>query len=54
MATREAAAAMHLSYETVRDYLKLIYQKLRVRTRTGAVLRLLESGHDNQSPARRS
>lgn len=40
---KEAAAELHLSYETVRDYLKTIYQKLHVRSRTEAVLRFLES-----------
>jgi DNA-binding NarL/FixJ family response regulator len=43
MAPKEAAAALHLSYETVRDYLKQIYQKLHVRSRTEAVLRYLEA-----------
>jgi DNA-binding NarL/FixJ family response regulator len=41
---KEAAAELNLSYETVRDYLKQIYQKLHVRSRTEAVLRFLESG----------
>lgn len=44
MVPKEAAAALHLSYETVRDYLKQIYQKLHVRSRTEAVLRFLEAG----------
>ncbi len=43
MAPKEAAALLHLSYETVRDYLKQIYQKLHVRSRTEAVLRYLEA-----------
>lgn len=42
MAPKEAAAELHISYETVRDYLKQIYQKLHVRSRTEAVLRFLE------------
>ncbi len=42
-ATKEVAAELHLSYETVRDYLKQIYQKLHVRSRTEAVLRYLEN-----------
>lgn len=42
-APKEAAAILHLSYETVRDYLKQVYQKLHVRSRTEAVLRYLES-----------
>lgn len=44
LATKEVAAEIHLSYETVRDYLKQIYQKLHVRSRTEAVLRFLEAG----------
>lgn len=44
IAPKEAAAELHISYETVRDYLKQIYQKLHVRSRTEAVLRFLESG----------
>ena len=41
---KEAAAQLSLSYETVRDYLKRIYKKLHVRSRTEAVLRYLEAG----------
>ena len=48
MAPKEVAAELFLSYETVRDYLKNIYQKLHVRSRTEAVLKYLEAG---QSPA---
>jgi len=44
MTTKEAAAELNISYETVRDYLKQIYQKLHVRSRTEAVLRFLEAG----------
>lgn len=44
MAPKEAAAELHISYETVRDYLKQIYQKLHVRSRTEAVLRFLNAG----------
>ena len=44
MSPKEAAAELSLSYETVRDYLKQIYQKLHVRGRTEAVLRFLEAG----------
>lgn len=40
---KEAAAELHLSYETVRDYMKRIYQKLHVRSRTEAVLRYLDA-----------
>lgn len=38
MAPKEAAANLEISYETVRDYLKQIYKKLHVRSRTEAVL----------------
>lgn len=41
---KEAAAQLSLSYETVRDYLKHIYRKLHVRSRTEAVLKYLEAG----------
>lgn len=44
MVPKEAAAELGISYETVRDYLKQIYQKLHVRSRTEAVLRFLNSG----------
>jgi DNA-binding NarL/FixJ family response regulator len=40
---KEVAAELFISYETVRDYLKQIYQKLHVRSRTEAVLRYLEA-----------
>jgi DNA-binding NarL/FixJ family response regulator len=43
MAPKEAAAELGISYETVRDYLKQVYQKLHVRSRTEAVLRFLEA-----------
>jgi DNA-binding NarL/FixJ family response regulator len=43
LVAKEAASELHLSYETVRDYLKTIYQKLHVRSRTEAVLRFLEA-----------
>jgi len=43
MVPKEAASDLNLSYETVRDYLKQIYQKLHVRSRTEAVLRFLEA-----------
>lgn len=42
-APKEVAAELFISYETVRDYLKQIYQKLHVRSRTEAVLRYLEA-----------
>lgn len=43
MVAKEAAAELSLSYETVRDYLKRIYRKLHVRSRTEAVLKYLEA-----------
>ena len=45
---REIAERMELSYETVRDYLKTIYQKLKVRSRTEAVLKYVRN---QQGPA---
>lgn len=47
-APKEVASDLFISYETVRDYLKHIYQKLHVRSRTEAVLRYLESGQQPQ------
>lgn len=44
MVPKEAAAELGISYETVRDHLKHIYQKLHVRSRTEAVLRFLQAG----------
>lgn len=43
MTPKEVAAELDISYETVRSYLKQIYQKLHVRSKTEAVLRFLES-----------
>lgn len=43
---KEAAADMGLSYETVRGYLKRIYRKLHVRSRTEAVVKYLSGGPD--------
>ena len=43
MVPKDAAAELRISYETVRDYLKQIYYKLHVRSRTEAVLRFLEA-----------
>jgi DNA-binding NarL/FixJ family response regulator len=40
---KEAAAEMNISYETARDYLKRIYRKLGVRSRTEAVLRYIRA-----------
>lgn len=45
LAPKEVAAELFISYETVRDYLKSIYQKLHVRSRTEAVLKYLDAGH---------
>jgi len=42
MAPKEVAHDLSLSYETVRDYLKAVYQKLHVRSRTEAVIKYLE------------
>ena len=42
LSAKEAAYEMHISYETVRDYLKTIYQKLNVRSRTEALLKCIE------------
>lgn len=42
MAPKEVAHELSLSYETVRDYLKSVYQKLHVRSRTEAVIKYLE------------
>lgn len=49
MAPKEVAAELFLSYETVRDYLKPIYQKLHVRSRTEAVLKYLAAGQPPHS-----
>ncbi|MGD7651718.1 MAG: response regulator [Verrucomicrobiales bacterium] len=43
LAPKEVAAELAISYETVRDYLKRIYQKLHVRSKTEAVLRFLNA-----------
>jgi DNA-binding NarL/FixJ family response regulator len=40
-APKEAASDLNLSYETVRGYLKKIYQKLHVRSQTEAVVKFL-------------
>lgn len=44
-APKEVASILFISYETVRDHLKNIYQKLHVRSRTEAVLKYIESSH---------
>ena len=43
-ANKEIAESLHLSIETVRDYLKSIYDKLHVRSRTEAVLKAMQVG----------
>ncbi len=43
MVPKEVAMELSLSYETIRDYLKAIYQKLHVRSRTEAVIKYLQS-----------
>ena len=44
---KEVAAELAITYQTTRDYLKHIYRKLHVRSRTEAVLKYLDSG-DNR------
>ena len=39
---KEVGYELNISYETVRDYLKSVYQKLHVRSRTEAVIKYLE------------
>jgi len=41
MVPKEVGYELHISYETVRDYLKSVYQKLHVRSRTEAVIKYL-------------
>jgi DNA-binding NarL/FixJ family response regulator len=47
-ANKEIADKMSVSYETVRDHLKHIYEKLHVHSRTEAVARYLSSGAENR------
>ena len=49
-ANKEIADNLHLSIETVRDYLKSIYDKLHVRSRTEAVLKALQAGKGTSLP----
>lgn len=42
MVPKEVAHDIGISYETVRDYLKAVYTKLHVRSRTEAVIKYLE------------
>ena len=41
-ANKEVAEALGLSFETVRSYLKTIYSKLHVRSRTEAAMKFRE------------
>jgi DNA-binding NarL/FixJ family response regulator len=38
MSNREIANAMHMSEKTIRNYLSIIYEKIKVKNRTEAVL----------------
>jgi DNA-binding NarL/FixJ family response regulator len=49
-ANKEIADRLHLSVETVRDYLKSIYDKLHVRSRTQAVVKALSTGKETALP----
>lgn len=51
MVPKEAASELAISYETARGYIKQIYRKLHVRSRTEAVLRYLESDAKTAPPA---
>lgn len=42
MVPKEVAEQLNLSYSTVRDYLKAVYAKLHVRSRTEAVIKYLD------------
>jgi DNA-binding NarL/FixJ family response regulator len=42
MVPKEVGQQLHISYETVRDYLKSVYSKLHVRSRTEAVIKYLQ------------
>lgn len=43
---KEVGYKLHISYETVRDYLKSVYRKLHVRSRTEAVIKYLQYTED--------
>jgi DNA-binding NarL/FixJ family response regulator len=53
-ANKEIADRLHLSIETVRDYLKSIYDKLHVRSRTEAVVKTLSAGKEAALPRTKS
>jgi DNA-binding NarL/FixJ family response regulator len=44
MMYKEIAEKLNISYETVHTYIRRIYEKLQVRTRTEAVAKFLQSG----------
>jgi DNA-binding CsgD family transcriptional regulator len=42
--TKEAAAQLHISYHTADGYIRDIYEKLQVNTRSGAVAKAVKEG----------